>query len=484
MLVCYDCFVGTRRLRTCSMQAMKAVLHSSTLLHIIAAAHSLSCRFGGNGSLGNRGAAVPSMFQQPFTGGMPQQRARQQVDAFQTPAQQLMGLQEQQEQTTDGLEQRAGVASDASPTLDQAGTSAAAATAAAANGTRQQSKSLTPGLRPNSRGASPAAASGSGAEDGGAEDAGGAGPARRRGTTLSSQRAAAQPYGAKSSFARNTPYSRWSNGKMGGAAAGAAGGVDAAENPLAKFSSRPPLPGFFPKPPPGAGRAPSSFRPMQQQSAGADVYLNAARSSRQGNSRPLTPWASVPGELQPVPKICLQCCAFCIPRHLFRHAVYIQAQYTGMLLQEWAAQHMPAGLHMRTVAQRTAAITKGQRSLRMLRGLSSCRLPWQCTAAAGAPCPALQQWCTHTPTTCGCRSWPAGQWSFPCGTGHPECNQCRQQGIPSTAADTGEYRKVLKRQPGWFMSLCLPSQPWNHPATSMFANRHADTRARCLRCAL
>lgn len=268
-------------------------------------------------SHGSRGAAVPSMFQQPLSSTRSQQQraAQQQLDVFGTPAPQRAGAQgelQQHKQASAGHQQQhssSALASDASPTPDQAG-----AAAATADGRQQQSKSVAPGLRSNgSRGGAvaAAAASGSSTEDGDMGGAGGTGPARRKGTALTSQRAAAQPYGAKAAFARNTPYARFAAGKLGagagGSAAAAAAGAGGAapSNPLLQrgvTGSRPPRPGPFAKLPPAPNALAGGARQQQQQqSAGAEVFLNAAWNSRQMRSgkRPGTPWASLPGELHP-----------------------------------------------------------------------------------------------------------------------------------------------------------------------------------------
>lgn len=231
---------------------------------------------------------MPDFFQQPPQSTWTQQRLaqpghqrqQQQQDAYETPAQQRL-LQQPKQTSGASAQEHSGAASDASPAPDQAGTSALAADA----GRRQASKSLTLGLpRPGSWGA--AAAASSGAEDDSAEGWGGAGPSRRKGNVLTSQRASAQPYGPKTAYAKSMAA------KQGGAAA---------VNPLqtGRFGSRPPRPsgpfGAMLMPPAAPGGAVGS---RQQHSAGPDVFLSAAWNTRQarGANRPLTPWAQLPGE--------------------------------------------------------------------------------------------------------------------------------------------------------------------------------------------
>jgi hypothetical protein len=208
----------------------------------------------------------------------------QQQDTYVTPAPARL----QHKQHDGDSEQCSIAACDASPTPDQAG---------AGTDGRQPSKSLTPGLR--GRGTSAAAASGSSTEDGDMDGTGGAGPSRRKGSTVASQRAA--PYGPKASFARNTPYARFAAGKANGSDGGGAAGVPAG-NPLLQrglTGKRPPPPGPFSRLPPAPNGLAAAARHNQQQPAGADVFINAAWNSRQlrGTNRPGTPWASIAGEL-------------------------------------------------------------------------------------------------------------------------------------------------------------------------------------------
>lgn len=238
---------------------------------------------------------MPNFFQQPPQSTWTQQRQaqQQQQDAYETPAQQRRLPAQQPKQTAgaSAQEQRGAAASDASPAPDQAGT---AAPAAAEAGHRQASRSMTPGLAGpgSSRGA--AAAAGSGASTDDADSMGGAGPSRRKGNVLASQRASAQPYGPKTAYARSMAA------KQGGAAP---------VNPLMQrgaFGSRPPRPsGPFGAmlPPAAPGGAAGGARQQQQHSAGPDVFLSAAWNTRQGRgaNRPLTPWAQLPGECGPGP---------------------------------------------------------------------------------------------------------------------------------------------------------------------------------------
>lgn len=226
---------------------------------------------------------MPDRFRQPPSSALALASGQQQ-DAYVTPAPARLQLEHHKQHDGDS-QQRSAAACDASPTPDQA---------SAGTDGRQQSKSLTPGLR--SRGTGATAASGSSTEDGDMDGTGSAGPSRRKGPTVASQRAA--PYGPKTSFARNTPYARFAAGKANGAAAGAPPG-----NPLLQrglTGNRPPLPGPFSRMPPAPNGLTAAARQNQQQPAGADVFINAAWNSRQarGANRPGTPWASIAGELR------------------------------------------------------------------------------------------------------------------------------------------------------------------------------------------